>query len=412
MSSSKLKLVQQSIRLLVVDEGIALGGVERMWLALMPELSKRCEKVVWMLPAYRLEPTQGELPLISGITFESIHWPHWNAAKLKSAIIKRMVRGLSRFNSTYAKKSEQNLFNERLEHVIRQHKITHVLYPALFIQPFPKVSLPVFASIMDINYNPSWHDECIANLIVWAQKANQLVAISKFTKDEVEQECSQAYGKVAAIPIASNAVASWNPRIEAGEAPSFYYPASFNPHKGHTLLLKALQQLHEAGMDFRLILTGVGTLSLNSKTPLNIPELETARQVVASASDSFRLKIEIRGRVSTEEVDICFAHASLVVLPSSYEGFGLPLAEAVARGKRVVCADIPAFREQVQLYGFDRAVSFVSGANISAWASAIQVVLRQPPQSPYSSDELHSLFARRTWKNVAADYVRVLSECG
>ena len=76
----------------------------------------------------------------------------------------------------------------------------------------------------------------------------------------------------------------------------------------------------------------------------------------------------------------------------------------------MVCSDIPAFREQVALYGFNKAVTFVSGANVSAWASAIQVALLQPPQSPYSPNELRTIFERRTWSSVAVDYVRVLKE--
>ena len=394
--------------MLVVDEAMALGGVERVWLALVPELVKKCEHLVWLLPAHTIESTYEALPFDSGVTSESFHWAHWNASKLKSAMIKRIARKFSRFNPIWARRLEQSLFNERLEHIIQQHRITHVLYPALFKQPFPRVSVPVFATVNDINYHPSWRNECIESLRVWAEQANHLLAISSFTKNEVEKVCPEACGKIVAIPLASDPVKSWQMGEDPGEPVCFYYPASFNPHKRHLLLLKALHHLHEKGLDFRLILTGGGTLSLKSKLPLVVPELEAARRVVSSAPSSFHQMIDVRGRVSTEEVDTCYAFASLVVLPSSYEGFGLPLAEAVARGKRVVCADIPAFREQVDLYGFKEAVTFVGGSSISMWASAIQDALRQPSQSPYSHEELRLIFERRSWENVADDFVRVM----
>ena len=410
MRTPILTPVQQQIRLLVIDEGFALGGVERMWLALMPELSLLCEKVVWMLPGYRLAPTQEELPFNSRIAFEPLHRPHRKVFKLKAVIFKLIAKCLTCINSTYLLKVEQYLFSENLEVFIRKHQITHVLYTALFAQPFPNLSVPTFATVHDVNYHPFWHDKCTKNLEIWAKKSHQLLANSEFTKNEVERACSQARGKIVAVPLASNELYSRKQCVDSSDAGCLFYPASFNLHKGHVLLLKSLHQLHNAGIDFRLILTGSDTLSINSKRPLDIASLEAARQVLASASDSFRQKITVHGRVSTEEVDICYANASLVVLPSSYEGFGLPLAEAVARGKRVVCSDIPAFREQVALYGFNEAVTFVSGANISAWASAIQVALRQPPQSPYSPDDLRTIFERRTWSSVAVDYVRVLNE--
>jgi glycosyltransferase involved in cell wall biosynthesis len=398
-----------SIRLLVVDEAMALGGVERMWLALVPELSKVCDKVVWMLPSHRLTPTLDALPLDSGVSFESFHWPRWNAAKLKSAIITRMASRFDRINLPYPSSYKQRLFNERLAFLIRDYRITHVLYSALFNQPFPEVSVPVFATVMDINYHVSWRDECFANLRVWAQKANHLFAISNFTKNEIERVCFEAYEKVIAIPLATDVIAVSGSTIDSTKPTSFYYPASFNPHKGHALLLKALLQLHNNGMDFQLTLTGGGTLLLSSEETLDNLEIEAARKIFEFAPDSFRKKIIIRGRVSAEDVDICFAHANLVVLPSCYEGFGLPLAEAVARGKRVVCADIPAFREQVALYGFKDAVTFVNGRTINAWATGIQNALLQAPLSPYSIEQLRTLFARRTWSNVAADYIRVIA---
>ncbi len=49
--------------------------------------------------------------------------------------------------------------------------------------------------------------------------------------------------------------------------------------------------------------------------------------------------------ISDEQLQWFYAHCGALVAPSSTEGFGLPIAEALLAGCRVVCSDIPAFRE-------------------------------------------------------------------
>lgn len=51
------------------------------------------------------------------------------------------------------------------------------------------------------------------------------------------------------------------------------------------------------------------------------------------------------GRVNDEELKALYQSASCFVFPSRYEGFGLPVAEAMACGCPVVAADIPVLRE-------------------------------------------------------------------
>jgi glycosyltransferase involved in cell wall biosynthesis len=61
------------------------------------------------------------------------------------------------------------------------------------------------------------------------------------------------------------------------------------------------------------------------------------------------------GNVTEVELGWLYANADMLLFPSEYEGLGLPVLEAVVDNKKVVCSDIPVFREmsKTAFYYFD-----------------------------------------------------------
>jgi glycosyltransferase involved in cell wall biosynthesis len=55
--------------------------------------------------------------------------------------------------------------------------------------------------------------------------------------------------------------------------------------------------------------------------------------------------VRVLGRLSDAELGVVLRRATLLVAPSRAEGFGLPVAEAMAVGTPVVCSDVPALVE-------------------------------------------------------------------
>jgi alpha-1,3-rhamnosyl/mannosyltransferase len=75
------------------------------------------------------------------------------------------------------------------------------------------------------------------------------------------------------------------------------------------------------------------------------------------------------GRVDGAELEWLYRNATLVLCPTRYEGFGLPLLEAAARGTAVVASDIPPLRETG-----DGVVRFVPPGDPAAWAATVRAL--------------------------------------
>jgi glycosyltransferase involved in cell wall biosynthesis len=85
--------------------------------------------------------------------------------------------------------------------------------------------------------------------------------------------------------------------------------------------------------------------------------------------------------LSEPDLQWCYRHCEVLAAPSETEGFGLPVAEALLAGCRIVCSDIPAFREIDKEHC--RFVALGVGAE-ERFADAIVASLEQPPAPPIS----------------------------
>jgi glycosyltransferase involved in cell wall biosynthesis len=109
-------------------------------------------------------------------------------------------------------------------------------------------------------------------------------------------------------------------------------------HRRNKNILLALKVFHrlldsqEINSSTRFVLIGIEG-----------PETARIRSYIRSAGLSQHVVL-LRG-VSEAELHWCYAHCELLLAPSIVEGFGLPIVEAMMHQCRIVCSDIPAFRE-------------------------------------------------------------------
>jgi glycosyltransferase involved in cell wall biosynthesis len=113
------------------------------------------------------------------------------------------------------------------------------------------------------------------------------------------------------------------------------------------------------------------------------PETQQIQQLVSDLGLG-RSVLLLRG-LSDPELQWCYGRCEALVAPSKTEGFGLPVAEGLLVGCRIVCSDIPAFREVGGLHC--RYVTLGKGEE-EALAAAIQAALQEPQKDPLSLPHL------------------------
>jgi glycosyltransferase involved in cell wall biosynthesis len=90
--------------------------------------------------------------------------------------------------------------------------------------------------------------------------------------------------------------------------------------------------------------------------------------------------------LSEAELQWCYTRCQALVAPSSTEGFGLPVAEALLAGCRIICSDIPAFREVGR--GLCRFVPLGGDDAEAVLAAGIAATLQEPAIAPVSLPHL------------------------
>jgi len=177
-----------------------------------------------------------------------------------------------------------------------------------------------------------------------ARRARRIIAVSRHTRNDIVRHLGIPEDKITVIPLSYSSACRPLCGDECLERvrrqyslPTrfIFYAGNHKPHKNLDRLIQGYGRLRsDLRSEFPLLLTGrVG--------PDSRPLLARTAQLGLEES------VRFLDWVSEDDLPALYNLASLVMLPSLYEGFGIPPLEALACGTAVACSNAAAIPEVV-----------------------------------------------------------------
>jgi glycosyltransferase involved in cell wall biosynthesis len=242
-----------------------------------------------------------------------------------------------------------------------------VFHATNFVAP-PALRAASVVTVHDLTFlrHPEWVTPAVAryrNLVPRSLRSGRAVVVtpSRAVADEVREAFGLPADRVVATPLgvdpawghASPADPAW---LAGRGLPADYvvFTGAREPRKNLATLLEAHRRARATGPVPDLVLVGPsgwgGDLSAGHPG------------------------VHVTGWLDRQELVSVVAGARASVLPSHYEGFGLPVLEAMAAGTAVLASDIPAHREVAGTFA-----TLVAPTDTDAWAEALLALAPTEP---------------------------------
>lgn len=167
--------------------------------------------------------------------------------------------------------------------------------------------------------------------------ADRVIADSASTKADLESEFPQVRGRVRVVHLGPTTMPQPHGRESLQalgiNSPYLLFVGTLEPRKNLKRLLEAFGRIPESLKDrYQLVIVG-GKGWGNVDLPLQVRRLGLEHLVC------------VTGFVTDEQLATLYRHAYLLAMPSLYEGFGLPLLEAMSFGVPVLTSNISSLPE-------------------------------------------------------------------
>ncbi|MBI2907010.1 MAG: glycosyltransferase family 4 protein [Chloroflexi bacterium] len=233
-----------------------------------------------------------------------------------------------------------------------------------------------------------------------ARSATRIIADSEHTKQDIVRHLNVPPERVSVVYLAPSA--EFRPDVDLREVASLLnrygidreyilYVGPLHARKNVGRLVEAFALLRQRGrVNPRLVIAG-----RKGWIPGEITRL------LPTVGDS----VTLMGFVSPEELPLLYAGAGVFVMPSLFEGFGLPVLEAMACGTPVIASNATSLPEVA-----GDAALLINPESAEEIASALEKVLADKTLQKELSEKGLERARQFTWQRAAADTMAVLEE--
>jgi glycosyltransferase involved in cell wall biosynthesis len=171
-----------------------------------------------------------------------------------------------------------------------------------------------------------------------AKSASHLITVSNFSKEMILKELRIPPSKLTVVyngvePIFFNPPELERQKLNLPEKPFLFHLGSFDPRKNTQRVLQAYSGLkEETKKDFPLVIAGLSPKAKEKFSPM-IKELGIEKEVI------------VLPFVSDEDLSALYKNCLAFIWPSCWEGFGLPVLEAMAAGAPVLTSNVTSLPE-------------------------------------------------------------------
>ncbi len=234
------------------------------------------------------------------------------------------------------------------------------------------------------------------------RRARKVITISAFSAGEIMELYGLPADRIAVIPCGVSddfrprrdpvAFAKLRDRIGLSDTPFILFVGGADPRKNHRALVRAFAKRADELKGRRLVLVGDSVHRFGNMA-------ETIAQC------GLEMRVSCPGRLPIEDITLLYSHADLFVFPSLYEGFGMPVLEAMACGAPVVTSDRASMPEVA-----GEAALLVNPENDDDLAEAMVRILRDTPLRESLRKKGFDRVKQFTWERAARETIEVYRE--
>lgn len=225
-----------------------------------------------------------------------------------------------------------------------------------------------------------------------ARQFSHIITVSEFTRKDIAREFSLDEQRFRVV--------------HNGVNNEFFYPKQNGPRPENALIVTNSADTPLKGLSF--LLEAVARIRRTRPIRLTVIGQPKKNGIIENLVASLGVSdiVHFTGRIANEEFADYYAKSTIAVVPSLYEGFGIPAAEAMASGVPLVSTSGGALAEVVGDAGI-----VVPPADAEALALAITRLLDSPEErKKYIQAGLARVHSEFSWKKAAQETVKVYRE--